>query len=198
MALIPKMEESEKKIHRLVDKKWKEAEEERLRKVNELVDKRLKEAEEERKKRDETQVDEKAKHTASRIVKAIDLIKGEREENVPGNPSPDIKVNAAVVEHKEHKDDVLCPTCSQGHVHKLEQGGKSYELVCNDGKCKMEWIMIPKNPDYKCLTCGGPLKKPEEGGVNLENCLYCNTKSKAVRFDWSKQLAFAKMQKPTK
>jgi Zn finger protein HypA/HybF involved in hydrogenase expression len=198
MALIPKMEENEKKIQKLVDGRLKKAEEERQRKVNELVDKKLKEAEEERRKNQEIQVDENAKRTASRIVKAIDLIKGEKEEKGEGiqkNPNSDI-VTAG--EHGiGHKNDVLCPTCHQGHVHGLEQGGKSYELVCNEGKCKMEWVMIPKDPDYKCLNCGGPLKRPEEG-MKLENCPYCEKKSKAIRYDWSKQLGFTKMLRPAK
>lgn len=174
MALVPKMELGDKKLERLVD--------ERIKKIKE----------EEKKQIDVVQ-DEKAKHTASRILKAIDMVKSDKIDTDKGidkaiNGEP-IKSTPVPIVATADKDDILCPTCHTGHIHKLEKGGKSYELVCKDGTCHMEYVLIPKNADYKCVKCGGPLKKPNEG-VTIDTCPWCEENSKAMKYDWNKALAF--------
>lgn len=70
----------------------------------------------------------------------------------------------------EHIDDVDCPTCKTGHVHKVV--GNSLALKCTENKCGEEYVLVSKNADHICADCGLPIKKPVEG-KKLGECPFC-------------------------
>ncbi len=134
-------------------------------KIKTEVDKRVSEILKEREDKEKVQKAEKLK-TAVDVAKAI---KGESEKE------------KAEKENKE-KDDLLCPTCHIGHLHKMEQSGLS--VKCVGDKCGREYVLLDTQADYQCKNCGIPIKKPDDP-KSIDSCPYCGSK-KAVKFDWSK------------
>jgi DNA-directed RNA polymerase subunit RPC12/RpoP len=78
-------------------------------------------------------------------------------------------------------DGVACPTCHNGRIRSIELGGVSYK--CTGPNCGKEYIMVDKAADYKCVNCGIPIKRPDDGKIQLYACPNCKGK-KAVKFDW--------------
>lgn len=115
---------------------------------------------------------------ASKIAKAVDAAKALKGE------SDFEKDKAAAVAEKA---DMLCPTCHQGHVHKVETDKSGLVYKCHGDKCGFEAVMVSKDADYKCVGCGAPIKKPEkeEYAKEMDGCPFCKGK-KAIKFDWSK------------
>ncbi len=131
--------------------------------------------------------------TSSKIAKMIEDIKKRRQ------PSPSEHVHTAntgiqipIVSPDQVLDDgIKCPTCHKDHVHSVEPDGVTYK--CTGPNCGKEYVMVDKTADYKCVGCGGPIKRPEEENIKMESCPFCKGK-KAVKFDWGKVW---KVQKPT-
>ena len=91
-------------------------------------------------------------------------------------------------------DDVFCPTCGKGHIHKMESSGLT--MKCADGKCGEELFVIPKSADHSCSECGFPIKKPSDDKV-IEACPFCKN-DKAIPFSNGKPMIkfdFSKMKK---
>lgn len=138
-------------------------------KIKTEVDKRVSELLKEREEKEKAQKVEKLK-AAVDVAKAI---KGESEKE---------SVEKAEKENKEKKDDLLCPTCHTGHLHKMEQSGLS--VKCVGDKCGKEYVLLDTQADYQCKNCGIPIKKPDDP-KSIDSCPYCGSK-KAIKFDWSK------------
>jgi hypothetical protein len=72
------------------------------------------------------------------------------------------KVDTKKEESKEHShehDDINCPTCGKGHVHKMI--GEGLKIKCTGAGCGDEFVMVPIQPDHECKTCKFPIKMPK-------------------------------------
>lgn len=91
-----------------------------------------------------------------------------------------------------HENDLDCPSCSKGHIHKIENSGLT--MKCTDGNCGEEFFIIPKSADHACTNCGFPIKKSIAESKNLNGCPFCNNKMAepfsngrpTLKFDFSK------------
>lgn len=91
-------------------------------------------------------------------------------------------------------ENVLCPNCTKGHIHKLESSG--LKMKCSDGSCGEEYFMIPKDADSTCVGCGMPLKQSIFESKNLDHCPFCHG-NKAIPFSNGKPVIkfdFSKMK----
>lgn len=115
--------------------------------------------------------------TKPRDDKVSDIMKKIREQ------VPEIKTeNKTEIKNITHENEVSCPTCGN-HIHKLTSEGLTAK--CIGDKCGAEYILVPKDADHKCTTCGLPIKKPIEGGkYQVEACPLCGNK-KALKFNLS-------------
>jgi len=96
---------------------------------------------------------------------------------------------------KDVHDEVDCPSCGTGHVHKVV--GDGLTLKCTDDKCGEEFVMVSKSADHACRNCGFPLKKPSEGR-KLDACPFCGTNKGAGIFEKGEpqlKFDFTKMRK---
>jgi len=95
------------------------------------------------------------------------------------------------IEEHKHDDDVFCPTCNKGHVHKLDSSGLT--MKCTDGKCGEKFFVIPESADYTCTECGYPIKKPSDD-KSIDACPFCKNNmaqpfvngKPIIKFDFSK------------
>jgi len=96
------------------------------------------------------------------------------------------------VKEPEHvHDDIFCPSCQKGHIHKMESSG--LKMKCTDGTCGEEFFVIPKSADHSCSNCGFPIKKPEDE-TKIDACPFCkNTLANpfsngkpSIKFDFTK------------
>lgn len=71
----------------------------------------------------------------------------------------------------EHEDDIDCPTCHKGHVHKLKNEAGTYK--CTGPECGKEYHLISTTPEFQCINCGTPVDKPAK--KELENTYVCPT-----------------------
>ncbi len=157
----PIFNKPEEDLHRRIDEKVKFEVEERIKsEVDERVKSILKERE-----------DTDRKERADRIAKAVDVAKILKAD-----------VGTEKEKAEKEKNDILCPTCHIGHLHKMEQTGLT--VKCVGDKCGKEYVLLDTTADYRCQNCGIPLKKPEDP-KSLDGCPYCSGK-KAVKFDWGK------------
>ncbi len=86
--------------------------------------------------------------------------------------------------HEEHVNDELpCPTCKTGNVHKLE-GTSNGRVKCSGPNCGLEYALIPTNADYQCTNCGSAHKKPVESN-DSDICPFCSG-NEFKKFDWNK------------
>lgn len=91
-------------------------------------------------------------------------------------------------------DDVFCPSCNKGHIHKMESSGLT--MKCTDETCGEKFFVIPEGADHTCTECGYPIKKPADEKV-LEACPFCKN-SKAIPFSSGKPVIkfdFSKMRR---
>lgn len=122
------------------------------------------------------------------IRKEQEIVKPESEvvkEEIKKEPEHD--------KHEKH-DDVFCPSCGKGHIHKLESSGLT--MKCTDGSCGEEYFVIPKGADHTCTECGYPIKKPADDKL-LEACPFCKN-TKAIPFSAGKPVIkfdFSRMKK---
>jgi Zn finger protein HypA/HybF involved in hydrogenase expression len=82
-------------------------------------------------------------------------------------------------EHDHNHEDIPCPTCMKGGMHKMV--GNGLNLKCADGSCGKEYVIVPKDADAKCKTCGLPLNS----GIKVDSCPFCHGTG-AKLFDFSK------------
>lgn len=112
-----------------------------------------------------------------------------REQEVP--KEPEVIKEPAKKEPEHVHEDVLCPSCTKGHMHKMESSGLT--MKCTDGSCGEKFFVIPEGADHSCSECGYPIKKPADDKL-LEACPFCkNTKAlpfssgkPVIKFDFSK------------
>jgi DNA-directed RNA polymerase subunit RPC12/RpoP/ElaB/YqjD/DUF883 family membrane-anchored ribosome-binding protein len=90
-------------------------------------------------------------------------------------------IKTAEVAKKAEENDILCPTCHKGHIHKLSSDGMVAK--CTGEGCTEEYILVPKSSDYKCIGCGLPIKKLP-GDKQLDDCPFCGS-TKAKKFDFT-------------
>lgn len=104
-------------------------------------------------------------------------------------------VKEPIIKEPEHThDDVFCPSCNKGHIHKMESNG--LKMKCTDGNCGEELFVIPKGADHTCTDCGFPIKKPSDES-KLEACPFCHN-TKAIPFSNGKPVIkfdFSRMKK---
>lgn len=133
------------------------------------VDKRVTDILKEREEKEKTD-------KASKLAKAVDVAKALKGES-------DSEKDKTMATDK----DLLCPSCHKDHVHKMETDKSGLVYKCHEDKCGLEFVMVPKDSDYKCVGCGSPLKKPAnvEHAKEMEGCPFCGSK-KAIRFQWDK------------
>lgn len=86
------------------------------------------------------------------------------------------------LEDEMHESEVLCPTCSKGHVHVLK-GTDDSKVKCTGDKCGTEYALIPTDADYACKGCHLPHKKPIEI-KEKDECPFCGG-SEFLKHDWS-------------
>ena len=124
-----------------------------------------------------------------------------RKEQEIVKPEPEV-VKEIVKEVKEEPkkepehvhDDVFCPTCGKGHIHKMESSGLT--MKCADGKCGEKFFVIPEGADHSCSECGYPIKKPADDKL-IEACPFCKN-NKAIPFSSGKPVIkfdFSKMRR---
>lgn len=89
-------------------------------------------------------------------------------KDIKNKPPEDKDKNEDV--HK-HEDDIDCPTCHTGHVHKLKE--KDGILKCTGPGCDAEYRLISADPDFYCTNCNTPVKIPST--KELENKYSCPT-----------------------
>ncbi len=123
-----------------------------------------------------------------------EIIRKIREKTSEKIPKKEEKSKEEKVEEKSH-EDVDCPTCGTGHVHKVT--GNGLTLKCTGDKCGEEFVMLSKSADHACRNCGFPLKKPVEG-KKLDACPFCGTNKGADIFEKGEpqlKFDFTKMKK---
>lgn len=85
--------------------------------------------------------------------------------------------------HK-HDDDIDCPACKTGHVHKLKND-ESGTFKCMGNNCGKEYHLISTTPDFQCVNCGTPIDKPPK---ELEDKYSCPTCGKDHFKEFNKKL----------
>lgn len=70
-----------------------------------------------------------------------------------------------------HEDDIDCPSCKTGHVHKLKE--KDGVLKCTGDGCGQEYYLASTTPEFQCANCGTPVNKPAK--KELEDTYVCPT-----------------------
>ena len=78
-------------------------------------------------------------------------------KDIKNKPLEDIEKNKKDVHN--HEDDIDCPTCHTGHVHKLKE--KDGILKCTGPGCDAEYRLMSANPNFQCTTCGTPIEMPK-------------------------------------
>lgn len=143
-------------------------------KVKTEIDKRVNEILKERE-------DKEKAEKANKLARAVDVAKAIKGESDKDKVTVATAAEKITVEKAKH-DDVLCPTCHDGHVHRIETNGLS--VKCTGPNCGKEYVLVDKTADYQCATCGVPIKKPNDP-KSIEGCPFCSGK-KAFKYDWSK------------
>lgn len=120
-----------------------------------------------------------------------------KEPEIPEGISkrePEIPERIVRKEPEHVHDDVFCPSCGKGHIHKLENSGLT--MKCTDGSCGEKFFVIPEGADHSCSECGYPIKKPVDDKL-LDACPFCKN-IKAIPFSNGKPVIkfdFSKMKK---
>ncbi len=140
----------------------------------------------------EEKIEEIIQKMKNRIPEKVGKKEESVKEPIKEHIEEPIKEYVKAPEHVH--DDVFCPTCQKGHIHKMESNG--LRMKCTDGTCGEELFVIPKSADHSCTNCGFPIKKPADEN-KLEACPFCNNK-KAIPFSNGKpeiKFDFSKMKK---
>lgn len=74
-------------------------------------------------------------------------------------------------DHSHSTDEIDCPTCKTGHVHKLKND-ESGTFKCTGPDCGKEYHLLSTTPEFQCINCGTPVDKPPK---ELENKYFCPT-----------------------
>ncbi len=114
-----------------------------------------------------------------------------KEQEIP--KEPEIAKDAKKEPEHVH-DDVFCPSCNKGHIHKIESSGLT--MKCTDGSCGEKFFVIPEGADHTCTECGYPIKKPADEKI-LEACPFCKN-NRAIPFSNGKpriKFDFSKMKR---
>lgn len=175
--MIPKTKSTEEVFSKILDDKTKGLNE----KLDEIASKMAAKPKEEK---IEDIIKKMKERTPEKIVKKDqDIVKTNVEKE---------DVKESVKKESEHvHDDVFCPSCGKGHIHKMESSGLT--MKCTDGNCGEKFFVIPEGADHSCSECGYPIKKPADDKL-LEACPFCkNTKAlpfssgkPVIKFDFSK------------
>lgn len=92
-------------------------------------------------------------------VKRVSEEFGKNEQRVSKTSKILDTVNSSSISDKNdehnHDNDISCPTCGKGHIHRLEGDGKG-KVKCTGDGCGLKYNLIPDSADYRCETCGTP------------------------------------------
>jgi len=124
------------------------------------------------------------KERADKIAEAMDAAKKIAESS--SSSSGTVSIGPEQAKHNHKDDEIACPTCKGGHIHKVDdKNGLIYK--CTKDGCGFEAILVDTRSDFKCNNCGAPIKKPEDPTKEkeMEGCPFCKSK-KAVRHNWGK------------
>ena len=120
-------------------------------------------------------------------LKGNDLEKEkEKLEEIKKRERMELDKEREKLQKEKEESELDCPLCSgtkHEHKHLLKKTEKG-TLKCSGEGCNTEYLLIPKDADYKCSGCGLPKKKPLEENPE-DNCPYCNSKT-FLKYDWSK------------
>lgn len=131
--------------------------------------------------------EEKTKSASEQDIEKLEDIKRKERQELE-------KENEKLAKELE-ESEVYCPTCSSKehkhedgheHKHKLKKTDKG-TLKCTGENCNTEYILLPTDPDYKCIGCGMPKKKPSGDVDEKDTCLFCNG-NEFLKYDWNKIL----------
>lgn len=123
------------------------------------------------------------KERADKLAKAVDVAKTLKAADVGGGEKEKAEREKAEKAERE-KNDILCPTCHAGHLHKMEQSRNGLSIKCVGKDCGKEYVLLDTMADYRCQTCGIAIKRPEDPST-IDGCPFCGS-TRAVKFDWSK------------
>ncbi len=120
-------------------------------------------------------------------IRAEEKAKALAEEYAKIKDTPKDSINKIIEDSKKDAEAIFCPTC-RGHMHVMEQRGNV--LKCTGPGCQEEMVLVPKSADYRCVSCGVPIKRPKEkegekDSKDSNGCPFCHGK-KAIHYDWSK------------
>lgn len=80
------------------------------------------------------------------------------------------KVGGKAGGERDEDDEISCPTCHKGHIHKL--GIDGITATCTD--CGKKSFISPEDADSNCTTCGLAFKRPDENSkYKVNECPRC-------------------------
>lgn len=123
--------------------------------LTEKIDKLEKTIESSSKQRDEKPREEKVDDILAKIKAKQAAQEKLQEKNVPE------KKDDKKEEHNH--EDILCPGCHKGHIHKMV--GDGLKVKCTGPDCGDEYALVPVKADAECKTCHFPLKIPKTAEI---------------------------------
>lgn len=126
--------------------------EEKTSGLNNKIDQLAKTIESSNKARDEKPREEKVDD----ILSKIKAKQSAQERGVVEKNNPEKK--------EEHNhEDILCPGCHKGHIHKMV--GDGLKVKCTGIDCGDEFALVPIQADAECKDCKFPLKIPKNAEI---------------------------------
>lgn len=112
----------------------------------------------------------------SKLESSVAVEKSDEEEKL-SQTLKDIKNKSVPIDtghegHNHSEDEIDCPTCKTGHVHKLKND-ESGIFKCTGPECGKEFHLLSTTPDFQCIGCGTPIDKPAT--KELEDSYVCPT-----------------------
>lgn len=177
----PIMKSNEEIMKEAIDESVKKASDETVKSVKSYLDEKEKERTEK----------EKDKGTGSKVS---EILKNAKETTEVRKSEPEAKKPEVNVEHNHIHEEISCPTCSSGdttHPHVLKKTNNG-TLKCTGDGCNTEFALVPKDADFKCVTCGLPSKRPVVKELEKSTtCPFCG-KDDFIKYDWNKVLTIKK------
>lgn len=136
------------------------------------------------------------------VQKQIDLVRKDFEDKLKEKDTKYQEEIKRVVSAKEsiqkmlddikgkQKDSIIdCPTCGEGHVHRMQGVGEGKgegigRYKCTGPNCKEEYVLVDPSSDYVCKDCGMPHKRPKSEDISKKvSCPFCHG-TKMNTYDW--------------
>lgn len=84
---------------------------------------------------------------------------------------------------RHEEDEIDCPTCHKGHIHKLKEEEGIFR--CTGPDCGKEYHLLSTTPEFQCINCGTPVDKPSKEFEDKYSCPTCG-KNHFKEFDKKK------------